>query len=431
MRSLAIIAITVSALAFAAGVHAQESQVVDRIIAVVNDEIILESEVLQYVQDIVLRNRDAYRTERKIQRLREQVLDELINQKILLAIAEDDTNITVEDRQVDMTLDERLNQVIREVGGEEELVEYYRKPIRQIRRDFREQVRNSLLIESVRSSRMSKVTITKAEVEQFYERVEDELPKIPERVRLSHILIEIKPSEEAQRRAKAKADSLFQQLMLGADFDSLAMEHSDDPASASKGGLIGTTQRGDLVPEYESVAYNLEEGEISEPVRTRFGYHIIRLNWRRGEKINTNHILVMLQASEQDEQRAVENARLLYDRILAGEEFARFAKEYSDDKETAMDGGDLGWYELDSMPEQFKRVAKDLDVGDVSRPFKSQVGVHLLKMTDHEQSRPFDLNRDWERISQMTLREKQEAEYAEWIEEKRNEVYIEIMAEEF
>ncbi|MCB2211680.1 peptidylprolyl isomerase [bacterium] len=415
---------------FAAPAFAQDAQVVDRVIAVVDDEIILESEVLQYVQDIVLRNRDQYRTETAIAQLKASVLEELINQKILLSIAEDDTNIVVEDRQVDLTLDDRINQVTREIGGEEALVEYYGKPIRQIRRDFRGQVRNSLLIERVRASQTRKTTLTKKEVEDFYARVEEELPTMPERVRLAHILIEVEPADEAQEQALAKADSVFNLIANGANFDSLAMEYSDDRASAPKGGLLGTTQRGDLVPDFEAVAYNLEEGEISEPIRTRFGYHIIRLNWRRGEKINTNHILVMLQATDADEERAVEEARLLRDRIMDGESFADVAKEASADDETAKLGGDLGWFDLSSIPDQFQQVARDLDVGEISEPFLSRVGVHLVTVTAHDEARQLELQRDWDRISQMALREKQEIEYTNWLANQHDGVYIEVMTDE-
>ncbi|GBE30293.1 chaperone SurA precursor [bacterium BMS3Bbin04] len=222
---------------------------------------------------------------------------------------------------------------------------------------------------------------------------------------------------------------MFQLLISGADFDSLAMEFSEDRVSGAKGGLLGTTERGDLVPDFETVAYNLEEGEISEPIRTRFGYHIIRLNWRRGEKINTNHILVMLQATDSDEQRAVESARLLRDRILAGEDFESIARDESDDDETARVGGDLGWFDLETIPDQFQQVARTLEVGEVSEPFSSRVGVHLLTVTEHADEREVDLIEDWDRISKMALREKQDMEYANWLDEQREEVFIEIMME--
>lgn len=406
-------------------IHAQQTQTVDRVIAVVNDEIILESEVLQYVQDIMLRNRQAYNDPKKIAELRDQVLEELINQKILLAAAEADTNVKVEDRQVDQTLDQRINQVVQELGGEDKLEQYYGKPIRQIRRDFRKQVRDNLLIEQLRQQKMANVNVTKAEVEAYYNANKADLPTLPERIHLAHILIPIEPTEAAKEYAKNKADSLFNVLMTGGDFEQLAIQYSDDRASGAKGGLLGTTQRGDLVPEYEEVAFNLKEGEISSPVRSRFGYHIIRLNWRRGEKINTSHILIKLTPTKEDEERAVQLATELRERIENGEDFATLAKEYSQDEETAKDGGDLGWFDVPQMQDDFRIVTKDMKVGDVSQPFKSKVGVHLVKVLDRQAPRPPDLQKDWDRLSRLALMQKQDKVYQEWIAEKRNDVYIE------
>ena len=420
-----ILCLIALATIFPMAAQAQQAETVDRIIAVVNDEIILESEVLQYVQDIVLRNRQQYTQPQQIAALRDQVLTELVNQKILLAAAEADTNVVIEDRQVDQTLDERINQVQQDLGGEEKLVEYYGKPIRQIRREFRKQVRDNLMVERLRAMKMANVSVTKKEVDDFYNRNKENLPTLPERIHLAHILIPIEPAEDATEAAKAKADSLFNLLLTGSDFDQLAIENSDDRASGAKGGLLGTTQRGDLVPEYEEVAFGLEEGEVSSPVRSRFGYHIIRLNWRRGEKINTSHILVKLTPSSLDEERAVTQATRLRDRILSGEDFGEIAKEYSSDEETAKDGGDLGWFDVPQMPDEFRIVTRDLEPGDLSQPFKSRVGVHIVKVIDREQPRVPSLEQDWDRMSRMALMEKQDKLYQEWIEEKRKDVYIE------
>ena len=391
--------------------YAQEGQVVDRIIAVVDDEIILESEVLQFVQDIALRNKGMYQSESEIEELKQQVLEEIVVQKILLAAALEDTNIIVEDREVDQTLDERLNQIIEQVGSEEKLEEYYGKPIRQIRREYRKQVRDGLYAEKIRGFKLANVSVSRPEVEDFYERNSDDLPTLPEQVRLAHILILIQPTDEAKQIAKTKADSVYQLLLLGEDFAQLAMDYSDDRPSGDKGGLIGTTERGDLVPEYEEVAFALEEGEISQPVKSRYGYHIIKLNWRRGEKINTSHVLTSLIPSSEDEQRAQQNAANLRQKALDGGDFSNLAMEHSQDEETSKIGGDIGWFELPNMPDEFRFVAMELEPGEISEPFKTRFGFHVLKMSDRTESRPMGLIRDWERMSRMAMLEKQDAVY--------------------
>lgn len=400
--------------------------VVDRVLASVNDEIILESEVMQYVQDIVLRNRDQYQSDGQIAQLRSQILQELINQKILLAIAEDDTNVVVEPRQVDQQLDQRINEITRQLGSEEALEKYYGKPIRQIRREFRNQVRDNMLIEQLRTQKLTSVNVSRSEVEDFYNRNKPQLPPFPERYRLSHILISIQPEEEAVEQAREKADSLFNLLLTGAEFEQLAMENSDDRATGNKGGLLGTTQRGDLVPEYESVAFDLNEGEISEPIQSRFGFHIIRLNWRRGEKINTSHILISLRATDEDAKRAEDLAKALKQRVDNGDDFARLAEEFSDDEETASQGGDLGWFDKQQLRPEYARVVLALDSGQVSDPFRSQLGYQLIKLTGYEPSREMDLQSDWDRISKMAKLEKQEDVYNRWVESLRKDIYIEM-----
>lgn len=403
--------------------------VVDRVLVSVNDEIILESEVMQYVQDIVIRNRAQYSTDAQVMELRNQILQELINQKILLAIAEDDTNIVIEPRQVDQALDQRISDITRQVGSEEALEQYYGKPIRQIRRDFRTQVRQNMMIEQLRNQKLQSVSVSRSEVEDFYNRNKDQLPPLSERYRLSHILIEVQPDEASREHAKAKADSLFQLLITGADFEQLALENSDDRATGNKGGLLGTTQRGDLVPEYESVAFDLSEGEISEPIQSRFGFHIIRLNWRRGEKINTSHILISLRATDADAQRAQELAATIKQRSDNGEDFTELATKYSDDDESKDSGGDIGWFDRSALRPEYSRVVLELDSGAVSDPFRSQLGYQLLKLTDHEAARPMDLQLDWDRISRLAKLEKQEKVYNQWVESLRKDVYIEMYNE--
>ncbi len=427
---VALFTLLLSILFAAPAALAQDGDTVDRVIAVVDDEIILESDVMLFVQDIVLRNRDQYRDQEAVEQLKKQVLEELINQKILLSLAEDDTTIVVEDREVDQTLDERINSVTRQLGGEEKLVEYYGKPMRQIRRDFRKQVRDGLFVDKIRSKRLQGISVSRAEVEDFYRRHADKFPDLPERVHLAHILKKIEPTEEAKDLAKARADSLYNLLLAGANFEQLAIANSDDRASGAKGGLLGTTERGDLVPDYEAVAFALDEGEISSPVLTRFGYHIIRLNWRRGEKINTSHILINLKPTKDDEQRALKEITALRERILGGEDFAEIAREYSDDKETAKEGGDLGWFDLAAIPSEFRLAARDLKTGEVSEPFKTQFGIHILKMLEREPSRPVDLNRDWEFISNQALAEKQDRVFREWLDKQRSKVYIRVLTGE-
>ncbi|MBC8278980.1 MAG: peptidylprolyl isomerase, partial [FCB group bacterium] len=269
-------------------------ETVDRIIVVVDDNIILESEVLQFAQSLAIQNRvDPIRYIQN-EEIRSQILNQLIDQKVLLAKAKEDTNIFVEDREVKREMDNRLEMMMAEVGSEAELEKVYGKPLRDIKREFEKTIYEGLMVDKLRQSKIMGIRVSRAEIEEFYGKNADRMSSNPESVDLSHLLLNIEPSADAESGAKGLIDSLKQAVLGGSNFSELAQQFSQDPGSGKKGGKLGWTKRGDFVPAFEEAAFNLETGQVSEPVKTQFGYHIIKLNDRQGEKINTSHILIKL-----------------------------------------------------------------------------------------------------------------------------------------
>jgi peptidyl-prolyl cis-trans isomerase SurA len=245
-------------------------------------------------------------------------------------------------------------------------------------------------------------------------------------VELAHILRETSSAGLADARALAKADSLYNLIKSGVPFDSVAMKFSQDKATAKKFGYVGWTQRGDLLQEYENTAFALQPGEISKPIKTRYGYHIIRLNERREDEINTSHILIIPQIAEADEKPIVEFLRKVREEILAGKPFEEAAREYSQDLESAKKGGYLGWFSLEEMPESFRSEIESLKVGEISQPFKTEYGYHIVKLLNRRDARPVTLQQDWEMISQYVLSKKQEKAYNDWLDQLKKRYYIEI-----
>ncbi len=176
-------------------VFAQE--VVDRVLAVVDDDIILESEVLQFAQSFALQNRVDPMKYIQDPKIKSQILNELIDQKVLLSRAKEDTNIFVEDREVKRELDNRLDQIIDQVGSPEELEKLYDMPIREIKRDFEKSIREGLLIEKLKQRKMSGTKVSRMEIEDFYQQYKKELSDRPETLTLAHILIKVSPEESA------------------------------------------------------------------------------------------------------------------------------------------------------------------------------------------------------------------------------------------
>jgi peptidyl-prolyl cis-trans isomerase SurA len=407
--------------------RAPATEVIDRILAVVDEDIILESEVLQYLQFNLGGEVDlAALSDEQLADLKMRILEELIRQKALLAKARADT-VTIRDRDVDRELESRIKALEGQLGSEEKVSEYYGMSMAQIRREFRTLVREGMMIDQLKRTYLGDIRVGRGDVEAFWKVYQDSIPPIEEAVKLSHILLRDEVSDASRQATMARADSVREMIRSGeVEFEAAARRLSDDPASAKKGGLLGTTNRGDLVPEFEEVAYNLEEGEISYPVETQFGIHIIRLNSRTGEKINTSHILFNITPGVADKESTMVRARALRAEILVGGDFAEAASRLSWDAKSAANGGELGWFKPEELPEDFRVPARNLTPGEISEPFRSQFGVHLLKVDDRQTARRVTLAEDYDRIEQMALTQRREREFNKWIDKLKAQTFIEI-----
>lgn len=403
-------------------------QVIDKIVAVVENEIILQSELTQYALNIAFQLRiDPRREPDKFEKLKEETLQNLINQKILLAKAEEDT-IEVEERQVDTVLEEQISRMIQQVGSEQKLEEQLGMSVSKLKRNFRNDVRKNLKVERLQQTKFSEIKITRREVEEFYNSMKDSLPDLKETVDISHILINVKAGDVSEQKAREKITDLLQQVKSGADFAELCRKYSEDPGSAARGGEIGFMERGDFVPEFEEVAFLLEPGQISDIVKSRFGFHIIQCLERKGDKINVRHLLIRLEPTDVDEQDTEKKAREIRALLDNPEnDFETIAKQYSDDETSREQGGHLGLFEVENLQEQEFRAAVDtLQPDEISQPFKTKFGWHILKLNSKQEPRPISLEKDWERIEAFALNMKRQREFQKWLEQIKKDVYVEI-----
>ncbi len=410
----------------------QQGQIVDGIAAIVGDEVVLRSEVNQYtIQTALQMGIDIQKNPEKLKALKKQVLENLIVQKILLQKAKEDS-IEVDDSQVDQALDNQIQQWIQQMGSQEKVEEYFGGSLSKIKRRFREDVKNRMLVDKLQQEKFQKIHISRPEVEQFYRTMKDSLPVQGPSVNISHILLTVKPSPQAKKEAYQRAEAILQQIKNGADFAELAKKYSEDPGSAAKGGDLGFVKRGDLVKPFEEVAFNLKPGQVSGIVETQFGYHIIQLLERKGEKIHVRHILIRVVPTEQDELAVVKEIKELYKKAKSGADFAELAKKYSDDATTKDKGGELGWFQLDQLKvKEFRAVAETLKVGEVSEPFKTRFGYHILKMNDRREGGKMSLDKDWEQIEQWALARKRNREFQKWVQSLRKNVYIDVKMKDF
>lgn len=411
--------------------HLLAQPVLDKVVAVVENEVILQSELTQYALNLAFQLRiDPRREAEKFAQLQRETLQNLINQKILLAKAEEDT-VVVEERQVDSVLEEQISRMIQQFGSEQKLEEQVGMSINKLKRNFRDEVRKNLRVEKLQQTKFSTIKITRREVEEFFNSTKDSLPELKETVDISHILINVKAGDASERAAQQKIADLLQQVKAGADFADLCRKYSEDPGSAARGGEIGFMERGDFVPEFEEVAFLLEPGQISDIVRSRFGLHIIQCIDRKGDKINVRHLLIRLEPTSIDETETEKKTREIRELLNdPNNDFKKIAEQYSDDETTKQQGGHLGLFETENLQEpEFRAVIDTLKPGEISQPFKTKFGWHILKLNSKQEPRAISIERDWERLEAYALNLKRQRQFQNWLEELKKDVYIEIKME--
>ncbi|MBU1317718.1 MAG: peptidylprolyl isomerase [candidate division Zixibacteria bacterium] len=406
---------------------AASSEVIDEISAVVGDYVILKSEVDFQAQLYAMQQQQRLSPEESAE-LKEQLLEQMVNDKLILVKALKDTSITVSSDQIEEALDLKLQELKSRFSSQSEFENQMRTEgltYRELKTKFREEMRNQLYKDKLISRELAKVTISPTELQTFFGRYKDSLPLQPEAVKLAHILLRVTASQATIDSARVKAYSIKGMLDAGADFEQLAKEYSDDP-SAADGGDLGYFGKGDLVPEFENVAFALPIGDVSDVVGTQYGFHIIKCIDKQGDRVRCQHILCMAKATDSDKAAIIRFADSLRSLAEGGADFGELVKEYSVDEETKKQGGELGWFVTSDLTPEFAKAIGGLNVGDISPPTESQFGIHVLKVLDRQKSRTWSIDEDRERLKDLARRQKTETVVASLLAEIRSETYVDI-----
>lgn len=411
------------------GVQGQSQQALDRISAIVDDGIILESEVVQAAYLIAMQLKiDPAKDMEQFKELQTNALENLINRKLLLIQADKDT-IVADERQVEGYLQQQMQNNIQQVGGEDKLEEYFGSTISKIRRQFREEIEKNLIIQAIQAEKLANVKVSRREVELFYKTMKDSVGKVNETVDISHILVEAKPGEESKKEALETIESLKKKIAEGEDFAELAKKFSEDPGSTTRGGDLGFMSRGDFVTSFEQAAFALKPGEVSDIVESEYGYHLIRLEAKRGEKIHTRHILITAKPTEKDQRAAAAEIKQIHADLLAGADFFELVDKHSMDTSTKEQRGHLGVFDVKQLQEtakEFTFALNGVKPGEYSDPVATQYGFHVLKLNSRDLARELSVEKDWDRIEAMALEFKKQEEFKKLLDEIRQEVYIEL-----
>ena len=401
-------------------------ETVDRIVAVVGSEAIIESElrsqVLLYQAQLGLSPSEA-----EVEELEGEVLESMIENRILLVEAEKET-LEVDREEVETAMEDAIGEIRERFPTEEDFQNELEKEgmtLRDLKERYREEVKRSLLVQKLVQKRLApKVSVTHLEVERFYRENPDSIPSEPEAVRLSHILIPILPSEQAERKAQEAVQEILSALEAGVSFSHLAEVHSEDPGSKDKGGDLGYFGRGEMVPEFEQASFSLEVGEITA-IRSRFGYHVIRCEGKRENEVRARHILVRVPLSRSDTLRAKDVAEEVRAKAASGEDFSGLVSEYSQDPSTKDRGGELGLFSLEELPPPFDEVVKDLGAGGTAGPILSEFGYHIVKVDEKREARAPTFEEMRDRLKAYLTERKMAEEYEKWMEKLKQKVYVE------
>lgn len=416
---------------------APSGQVIDRIVAKVNNYILLESDIQKsYLEAIAQSQQDIQPPTRC------EVFESLLISKMMVAKAEIDS-VMVTDAEVMLQADQRFSMVMQQFGGDEKMIaEVYGKTADQLKTEIHDMLKEQITVSKMQAKITEGLSISPADVRKFYNDIQkDSLPFFSAEVMVGQIVKKPEINQKVKNEITAQLRDLKNQIMEGKeDFQTLAKQYSQDPGSAPLGGDLGFFRRGELAPEYEATALGMEVLEISDPVETSFGFHMIQLLERRGNTFNTRHILIRPEPSEQDildAERFLDSIRTV---IQSGKiEFAKAAKESSEDRATSDNGG----FFVDPNNNSSRLTLRTLDdpvlyftldsmkVGSITPPIRYETEregpqVRILFYKERFPAHRANLEDDYEKLKAATKRRKEETMLSKWFVTAKEDVFIDI-----
>ncbi|PQA60305.1 peptidylprolyl isomerase [Siphonobacter curvatus] len=433
-KILGLLIVFLPVLGFA---QASKGKVIDGVISKVDNHYILRSDLDQMYHQYQAENPKNAPT-------RCQCLNSLIINKVMLAKAEIDS-VTVEDRQVDGELEGRMDQMIQMYGSERNIVEQFGKSLDQLKAELRSDVRNNLLVQEMQRKITSDVKITPSEVRKFFNSIpKDSLPYFPSEVQVGHIIRLAKVTKEERDVLRERLLDYKKRALAGEDFAKLATTYSEDVGSAQNGGLYANVKRGTMVPEFEGAVYRLKPGEMSDPIDSEYGIHLIKLEDIKGEVYTARHILLRPDYNRLDINEPTRFLDSIRTQLVDGKlDFEKAAKEYSEDKATSDVGG---WIQdpetraprlaLDaSMDPSLYFTLDSMQVGTYSTvmPYRTNDGKTGVRVIYYKTKFPphyANLEEDYQKLQKIALSRKRNNAVEKWFKKTKGEVFIQVRDED-
>lgn len=417
------------------GFLSAQKNIVDKIVAIVGEEMILKSDIenafLQEQGRGMISSSSDFKTE---------ILEQQLIQKLLLAQAQIDS-VSVTEDEVENAVSGQIDYFINNIGSQERLEAYFGKPIQAIKDDMRSPLREKLITEQMQQKIVEKIRITPSEIRNYFKKIpKDSLPEMPAKFELQQIVLKPHISDAEKERIRERLRTYREQILKGEKtFNTLAVLYSEDPQSAVRGGELGYLPKSNLDPAFAEAAFSLKPGKISKIVESEFGFHIIQLIDRQGDKINVRHILLQPKVSEDEKEEALHRLDTIRQYIVDGKmTFEEAAFYFSSDKKTKNNGGlfaDPMTSEAKiaraDIPGEMAKEVNRLKIGDISEPFitHSESGMEEYKIVKVKAFYPehkANLEDDWQNFELQLTREKQMDKLEKWIQEKQANTYIHI-----
>lgn len=428
-----VLAVAVSLPVFAD----DDDNVIDEVVWVVGDEAIYKSEVEEQYRQMQY---DGQRIDGDPYCV---IPEQLAVQKLFLHQAKLDT-ITVPDATVFQQVEARINYLIANIGSKEKMEEYFKKPVTEIREELANIIRDQGTVQEVQRTLVKDVKITPAEVRRFYNQLpSDSIPYIPLQVEVQIITLNPKVPQQEIDNVKARLRDFSDQVNRGErDFSTLAVLYSEDRGTAMMGGEMGFVSKSNLVPEFADVAFNLNDPKkVSKIVETEYGYHIIQLIEKRGDRINVRHILLRPHVSEKDITDALDRLDSLRTDLVDNKKFSfdEITQFVSQDKDTRNNKGLMvnpqtgnPRFEMGQLPQDIAKVVADMQVGDISKPFvmtderKNKEVVAIVKLKSRIEGHKANMSDDYQTLKAIVEEKKKTEILNEWLAKKQHETYIRI-----
>ena len=412
-------------LLFMSYLSAQQEILLDRVASVVENKIVLMSDVVLAANAVAAQQQINPNTNPlAYQKILDSSRESMIEQLLIIEMAEQDS-VEILEKDVDKALNQQIDNIIAQTGNKELAEEALGKKISDFKRSYRDDMRGKLLAEKYTSSLTTSINVSRGDVIDFFNTYKDSIPSFPTLYKTHHILLEIKPSEESNKKSFEEAMDVRNKIVNGLSFDEAAKLYSADPGSKDQGGNLGYVPRGTFVKEFDRVVFTIEKNVLTEPIKTKYGHHLIEVLERTGEKVLARHILIRTKTTDLDKKNTYDAISDIKNNINSFDDFYQAAADFSDDKTSNTNGGFLGMIDLEyyQVPELKKEIS-NIKIQTISNPIETDFGYHLIWVDEIKEGGIPSLESNWLDLEEMALNKKKSDWYQSWIEKIKSQFYI-------